>query len=48
MAGRIPLRLCGLEAPRLNAGAVADLVTFEFDAVTGALNVDRLVTERSV
>lgn len=44
MAGRIPLRLCGLEAPRLMAGSRADLVLFQFERNTGALSIDQLVS----
>ncbi|QDT54967.1 N-acetylglucosamine-6-phosphate deacetylase [Caulifigura coniformis] len=44
MAGRIPLRLCGLDAPRLIAGAAADLVLFGFEAGAGKLTIDKLMT----
>jgi len=43
MASRIPLRLCGLEVPRLLPGARADLVQFQFEPSTGALSVDQLI-----
>ena len=43
MAGRIPLRLCGLDVPRLMPGSIADLVLFRFNVGRGALTVERLV-----
>lgn len=45
MAGRIPLKLCGLEATRLVPGAKADLITFRFDSSSGALTIDKLLSE---
>ncbi len=47
MAGRIPLKLCGLEATTLKAGAPADLVLFRFAPATGALTIDRLLTQKT-
>jgi N-acetylglucosamine-6-phosphate deacetylase len=43
MAGRIPLRLCGLDAPTLAPGSKADLVLFRFDPLHSALTIDTLV-----
>jgi N-acetylglucosamine-6-phosphate deacetylase len=45
MAGRIPLKLCGLETPRMTPGSKADLVLFRFEPVTGRLTVDHLVSK---
>ncbi|HVJ87360.1 MAG TPA: N-acetylglucosamine-6-phosphate deacetylase [Caulifigura sp.] len=47
MAGRIPLKLCGLETSGLIAGAAADLVLFRFDAKTGAVNIHKLITQKA-
>jgi N-acetylglucosamine-6-phosphate deacetylase len=43
MAGRIPLRLCGLEATSLAPGSKADLVLLRFEPQSGTLTVDNLI-----